>query len=143
MAEIVKEGSDVLVHYVGTLENGNIFDSSIDKAPLKFKVGEGKVIKKFEDGIKGMKVNEERTIKIKAEDAYGSKQEALLLKVPLQTLSNIEDIKIGKTYQMHAPNGQVVFVKVIEKDEETATLDLNHPLAGEGLTFKAKIVEIK
>ena len=143
MAETVQEGSIVKVHYTGTQDNGKVFDTSENKEPLEFKVGDGKVIKGFEDGIKGMKVNEEMTIKIKAEDAYGPRQEALLLKVPLHTLSNIDDIKIGETYQMQAPNGQVVFVKVVSKDEETATLDLNHPLAGEDLTFKAKIVEIK
>jgi len=143
MTETVQEGSTVKVHYTGTLDSGKVFDTSENREPLEFKVGEGKVIKGFEEGIKGMKVDSERIIKIKAEDAYGPRQEVLVLKVPAQTLSNIEDIKIGETYQMQAPNGQVVFVKVISKDQETVTLDLNHPLAGEDLTFKAKIVEIK
>lgn len=143
MTTTVQEGSVVKVHYTGTLSDGTVFDSSVNSEPLQFKVGEGMVIKGFEEGVKGMKLNEEKTITIKSEDAYGPKQEALILKVPPKAFSNYENLKPGETYSMNTSDGQIIRVKVIDKNEESVTIDLNHPLAGEELTFNAKIIEIK
>ena len=78
----MKHGDKVKVHYTGTLDDGTVFDSSEGKEPLEFTIGEGGIIKGFEEGVKDMKLDEEKTIKIKPEDAYGEAQKELMLEFP-------------------------------------------------------------
>ena len=78
----MKPGTKVQVHYTGSLNDGNIFDSSEGKEPLEFTIGENQVIPGFENGIKEMKLNEEKTISIKAKEAYGERDERMVVSVP-------------------------------------------------------------
>ena len=78
----MKPGDKVKVEYTGTLSDGSVFDSSEGRDPLEFIIGNGEVISGFENGVKGMKLNEEKIIKIKPSDAYGEKNEQLIISVP-------------------------------------------------------------
>ena len=131
----VKKGDHVSVHYTGTLDNGTIFDSSEGKAPLEFDVGAGQMIKGFDDAVVGMKVGEEKTVKIKAADAYGETDPKNIIDVPKQNVP--PTVKVGDTLNA---GGQPV--KVIRVTNSTVTIDANHPLAGKDLTFKIKLVKI-
>ena len=77
-----KSGDKVKVHYHGKLTNGETFDSSEDRAPLEFEVGKGMVIKGFDDGVTGMIVGEKKTINIPVDDAYGPKNQDMLIEMP-------------------------------------------------------------
>ncbi len=136
----MNQGTKVKVHYTGTLNDGTVFDSSEGKEPLEFTIGESQVIKGFEDGIKEMKLNEERTINIKPEDAYGESQEQLVMSIPREKFP--ENVEVNGKLVIKSPDGQSIpaFVKEVNKD--SVVIDLNHPLAGKELTFKVKIVEV-
>jgi peptidylprolyl isomerase len=74
-------GDTVRVHYRGTLDDGSEFDSSYDRAPMEFTLGQGAVIPGFEEGVCGLEIGEKRTLRIGPDDAYGSRNQALVHRV--------------------------------------------------------------
>lgn len=138
----VKEGSTVSVHYTGKLTDGTIFDSSDGREPLKFKIGEGSLIRGFEDGVIGMKVDESKTVNIKAAEAYGDVREDLFIDVPKSQLPPDLKIEEGMDLISQQPDGQQVVVKVKEIKPEIVVIDANHKLAGKDLIFEIKVTEI-
>ncbi|MBS3155929.1 peptidylprolyl isomerase [Candidatus Woesearchaeota archaeon] len=139
---MIKNGDKVKVEYEGMLDDGTIFDSSKKHGqPLEFIVGEGNVIKGFDNAVRGMKKGEEKKVKIKAKDAYGESNPQLIKKVPREQLPQKQEIKEGMVLVIGLPNGQRIPARIIEVLNKEITLDLNHPLAGKDLTFKIKVVE--
>ena len=139
---MIKNGDKVKVEYEGMLDDGTIFDSSKKNGqPLEFIVGEGNVIKGFDNAVRGMKKGEEKKVKIKAKDAYGESNPQLIKKVPREQLPQKQEIKEGMVLVIGLPNGQRIPARIIEVLNKEITLDLNHPLAGKDLTFKIKVVE--
>jgi len=137
----VEKGNKVKIEYEGTLADGSVFDSSKNHGqPLEFEVGSGMVIKGFDDSVMGMEKDEEKTVTIEADNAYGQQNDQLIRKIPKDQMpAEIkEDMVIGVTLA----NGQQIPAKVMKIEESEVTLDLNHPLAGKDLTFKIKVVEI-
>lgn len=141
--QVVKKGDKVKVEYTGTLEDGSIFDSS-DKndAPIEFTVGSGKLIKGFEDAVLGMKVGEEKEIKIPPEEAYGPHNPEFVKDMPRDIFPENKQIKIGMIYLVSLQNGRQIPVWISKISKNSVTVDLNPPLAGKTLRFKIKIVEI-
>jgi peptidylprolyl isomerase len=137
-----QEGDTVRIHYIGTLDDGTQFDSSADRDPIEFTLGSQSVIPGFEAGVKGMQVGEQKKIHIPAEEAYGQRNEALVEDIPLQNFPQDMELQIGMQLQAQSPNGENFHVVVIAIGEETATLDGNHPLAGENLHFDLELMEI-
>lgn len=135
-------GDTVRVHYTGTLDDGTVFDSSTGREPLEFTLGEGRVIAGFEEAVTGMEVGETKTSRIDADEAYGPRREDLLLDVPREQIPSEIDLQVGQQLTLQQPNGQAVPVTVADFSDETVTLDANHPLAGEALTFELTLVEI-
>lgn len=136
----MKPGSKVKVHYTGSLNDGSVFDSSEGKEPLEFTIGEKQVIPGFEDGIKEMKLNEEKTIKINAKEAYGDRDEKMVVSIPRDKFP--PDVQAGGTMILKGPEGQRFPAVVKEVRDNEVIIDLNHPLAGKDLNFKVKVVEI-
>lgn len=137
-----KAGDTVLIHYTGTLEDGSVFDSSRGRDPLEFTLGEGQVIPGFESAVTGMEVGEEKTVTIPADDAYGPRRDELMLTVDrAQFPPNIQP-SVGQQLQMSQGNESFV-VTVRDVQDGSVTLDANHPLAGEDLTFALELVEIR
>ncbi len=139
----VKKGDKIKVDYTGTLEDGSVFDSSANHGqPLEFEVGSGQLIKGFDECVIGMKVGEEKEIKLSPAEAYGEQKEELKKKVPKTQLPPSQEPKVGMAMGVGLPNGQQVPAKIIEVADNDVTIDLNHPLAGKTLNFKIKVVEI-
>lgn len=140
--QAVKNGDTVKVHYHGRLTDGTTFDSSEGRQPLEFKVGEGMVIKGFDNGVLDMKPGDKKTVHIPVTEAYGPKNEELIMDFPKANIP--EDLKpeIGMELQMSNPQGNVFPVKVVAVKDEFITLDANHALAGEDLVFDIELVEI-
>ena len=137
-------GNTVKVHYTGTLEDGKVFDTSKGKDPLEFKIGENKVIRGFEDAVKGMDVGEEKDVIIKPEDAYGKRDEALAQEVPRSAFGdNASKLTVGTILGLKDPTGKIINVVITKITPAKVTLDLNHPLAGKALKFKIQVVDIK
>ncbi|MCF6406072.1 peptidylprolyl isomerase [Chitinophaga filiformis] len=141
--QAVKNGDTVRVHYHGRLTNGTTFDSSEGRDPLEFKVGAGMVIKGFDNGVVDMKVGEKRTLNIPVEEAYGPKNDELIMEFPKENIPADLNPQVGMDLQMSNPQGQVFPVKVAAISTDFITLDANHPLAGEALIFDIELVEIK
>lgn len=137
-----EEGNTVKVHYTGTLKNGEVFDSSKDKEPLEFTLGEGQLIPGFEKAVIGMNVGDSTTINIPSAEAYGDSREDLIIAVPKDQLPKEIEPQIGMQLQVNQENGQPVPVRVADITETELKLDANHPLAGEDLTFDIELVNV-
>ncbi len=137
-----KQGDTVKVHYTGKLEDGMVFDSSLDREPLQFKIGEMAVIEGFEQMVSGMNPGDKKTQTIPAEQAYGPHNEELLLEIERHELPKDLDPQVGQILEGGKQDGERVSFKVKAVSEKTVTLDANHPLAGENLIFEIELVEI-
>jgi len=137
----VKEGDTVKVNYTGTLKNGEVFDSSEGKEPLEFTLGEGQLIPGFEKAVVGMAVGDSAKIDIPSDEAYGEEREDLIINVPKNQLPDDVTPKVGMQLQVNQENGQPIPVLIKEVGETELTLDANHPLAGQDLSFEIELVE--
>jgi peptidylprolyl isomerase len=138
-----KDGDTVQVHYTLKLEDGTVFDTSIGGDPLQFTIGDGQLIPGFEQAVVGMSPGESKTVEIPADEAYGPYLEELVMVVDRDQLPEDLQPEVGQQLQIRQPDGQTILVKVIDVSESSVTLDANHPLAGEDLTFDIELVEIK
>ena len=138
-----KQGDTVKVHYTGKLEDGTVFDSTEDRDPIKFTVGQGQVIPGFEQAVIGMNQGETKTETVPADQAYGPYKKDMLIEVDKNKLPQNLNPEVGQELQVRQQNGQQIPVMVKEVSDSSVTLDANHPLAGRDLTFDIQLVEIE
>ena len=138
----VKDGDTVKVHYTGKLENGDVFDSSREQEPFEFKVGNKAVIPGFEKGVLGMEVGDSKTIEIPPEEAYGEKQDELVVEVKKSEFPEDITPTIGQRLQIKQGDGNPIVVTITDLTEDSITLDANHPLAGFTLFFDVEVIDI-
>jgi peptidylprolyl isomerase len=137
-----KSGDTVRIHYTGKLSDGTEFDSSAGRDPLEFSLGSGNVIPGFDNAVDGMTVGDEKTVTIPPEQAYGPKHEQLIQDVPKTALPPELSPEVGMRLQSRTPDGRTMHLVVTDVADESITVDGNHPLAGEDLTFDIKLVAI-
>jgi peptidylprolyl isomerase len=138
--DMTKLGDRVQIHYTGRLEDGTIFDSSRERAPLEFTAGGDEIIPGVSQAVLGMQRGESKTVTVDAEDAYGQRLPDLEHRVSRNMLP--EEARVGDL--LHAKvEGETVVVWVMELGEDFAVLDLNHPLAGHNLTFDIELVAVE
>ena len=142
MPETVGQGDTIRVRYKGLLTNGDVFDESPEGEPLEFQVGSGQVIAGFDEGVRGMRVGERRTVEIESEDAYGPRVEALTNKVAREGMRLDQAPEVGMSLLMKMPDGNDIPLSITEVTDTHVTLDANHPLAGERLIFEIELLEI-
>lgn len=140
--EKVENGMFVSVDYKGSLQNGEVFDTSHERQPIEIKMGEGQLIKGFEKELLGMTVNEKKVFTIDPEDAYGQRDENLTQSFARSDVPPEINPQVGMTVGLYAPDGRQVPARITHMDDDKLTLDLNHPLAGESLTFEIEVVGI-
>jgi FKBP-type peptidyl-prolyl cis-trans isomerase 2 len=143
-AAVAKTGDTVQVNYTGKLADGTVFDSSEGREPYEFTLGAGQAIPGFDKAILGMKVGEKKTVTIPSDEAYGPHLDDMVVEVPREKLpSNIEP-KVGQMLEATRPDGEKIgFIITNVSDNNTVTLDANHPLAGKDLTFDIELVKIQ
>jgi FKBP-type peptidyl-prolyl cis-trans isomerase 2 len=138
-----KNGDIVKVRYIGKLEDGTVFDSSDNKEPLEFKIGEGQVIAGFEEAVIGMGKGDSKTARIPAEKAYGPHREDMVIEVERDKLAADRVPQKGELWQISRQNDDPIIVMVADVDDNKVILDANHPLAGKELTFDIEIEEVR
>tara|TARA_A100001015_G_C14879567_1_gene667836 strand:+ start:396 stop:845 length:450 start_codon:yes stop_codon:yes gene_type:complete len=142
-AKKVESGNNISVHYKGTLDDGQQFDSSYDRGePVTFSVGSGMMIAGFNNGVIGMKVGETKKVEISPQEAYGEHNPDGVQEVTKENFPNDFDFVTGKIIQGTVQNGQPFVATILEEKNDTVTLDFNHPMAGKNLNFEIELVSI-
>lgn len=139
----VKAGDTVRVHYTGRLEDGTVFDSSENREPLEFTVGSGEVIPGFDQAVTGMEPGETKSAVIPPEQAYGPRRDELVVTVDRDRLPQGIEPRVGQRLAVQQQDGRQFQVTVTKVSDDTITLDANHQLAGEKLTFELELVDTR
>jgi|TARA_R110000744_G_scaffold188516_2_gene307858 peptidylprolyl isomerase len=139
----LKTGDKVKIHYIGTLKEGEVFDSSRDREqPLEFVIDDGNLIKGFNDSVKEMVVGDTKKISLVTEEAYGKYIDEAVIEVlksefPPEMKFELKGFVQGQDDKKRPIQGQIIKI-----EEEKITLDMNHPLAGEDLNFEIELLEV-
>ena len=135
-----QEGDFVRVLYIGTLDDGTVFDASElhGGATLNFTIGDGALLPDFEQAVIGLSINESTTVHIPADEAYGPRE----VLADIDEFPEAESLEVGQQWQVPLENGRIIMATVIEVTESSVTLENTHQLAGEDLNFEITLVEI-
>jgi peptidylprolyl isomerase len=139
----VNNASTVTLHYKGTLESGEVFDSSYDREePMTVELGQGTLIPLFEEQLLGMGEGDSQTFTLNPEDAYGDTNPDAFITLEKTQFPDEFDFSTGSVVPLEGPGGQKAVGKIASDDESTVTIDMNHPLAGETLTFEVSVLAV-
>ena len=140
----VEEGKTVTLDYTGTLDDGTEFDSSKKHGQqLTFKVGSGQVIKGFDDNVRTMSVDETKKFRLEPSEAYGEKNDQLVLEVEKSKLPQEQEPQVGMVLGISSPDGKQSPATIIEVTDDKVKIDANHPLAGKALTFEITLSKVE
>jgi peptidylprolyl isomerase len=135
-------GDTVRVHYIGKLEDGTVFDTTVARDPIEFTIGQGQVIPGFEQAVIGMEPGQSQTVRIPASKAFGAYQDEMVQMVHPDQLPEGVRPEVGQQLEIPKEDGQKFVVRVTDISESAITLDANHPLAGKDLVYSIRLVEI-
>lgn len=138
-----KTGDTVKVHYTGTLPDGTEFDSSSGRDPIEFTIGSGDIIPGFEKAAIGMEPGETKKVTVSTDEAYGERHDELVQTVDRGQIPDSIDVEVGMQLQATGPNDEQLVLTVVHLTDESVTLDANHPLAGQDLTFEIEMIEVR
>lgn len=137
-----QQGDTVKVHYTGKLEDGSVFDSSLQRDPLEFTIGEGQIIPGFEKAVVGMEAGQNKTVQVESAEAYGPRYEEMVQVVERTQIPDNISLEVGAQLQANHPQGGPIILTVTDLSDSEVTLDANHPLAGKDLTFEIELVDL-
>jgi peptidylprolyl isomerase len=137
-----KSGDKVSVHYTGTLGSGEEFDSSAGGSPLEFVLGAGQMIPGFDAAVHGMTEGEKKTFTVAADEAYGPRQPDAIQSLGRDELPDDMELELGAVLEAEDSHGHRIMLTVVELTDDSVTLDANHPLAGQDLTFAIELIKI-
>lgn len=139
---MVEEGKFIVIHYTGTFDDGEVFDTSIDRTPLEFQVGAGMVIPGLDKAVVGMAIGDKKDIHIEADEAYGDYDENRKQSYPLADVKQSFDPQVGMSIGVQLDNGHQIPATITEVTDTEVIIDMNHPLAGKALNFNIELLEI-
>lgn len=142
MMSTAGQGDTVTVDYTGKLEDGTVFDTSEDRGPISFTIGDDEVIPGFQEAVVGMETGETTSATLPPEEAYGDRSDEMVFTVPAAELPEDLDPEVGDRLEVQSREGQTFPAVVAEVEGERVTIDANHPLAGEELTFEIELKSI-
>lgn len=143
MAQVDKNTVVTFNYTLKDKETGEILDSSqMHGQPLTILAGKGEIIPGLENRMMGMNVGEIREIEVPAAEAYGEVDQSLIQQAPREYFQGVE-LQKGMPLQAQTPEGQIIQMTVVDFDENTVTVDLNHPLAGKDLVFEIEVVNVR
>jgi FKBP-type peptidyl-prolyl cis-trans isomerase SlyD len=139
---VVKNGTVVSLQYTLSGEDGKTIESNKGKDPLKYTHGNNQIVPGLEKELAGMRMGEEKRVKVTPEEGYGPVDPRGFQEFPKDKIP-AEGLKVGAMLTATGPQGQQVPVRVHEIKEQTVVLDLNHPMAGKTLVFDVKVLDIQ
>jgi len=143
MSNTIKAGDTISVHYKGTLQDGTEFDNSYDRQePISFTAGAGQMIKGFDNAVIGMTEGETKTFTFGSDEAYGQVFPDRMTEMPRTAFPDDFPLEEGGKVPLQAPGGEMLMGTITEASDDSVTIDLNHPLAGETLTFEVEVVKV-
>ncbi len=162
-----KKGDRVTINFVGTMEDGTVFDTTLENdmdscstddcssddcgtddcgcgesGPMELVIGEDEFFTQIEEALVGMAPGEKKTIVIPAEDAFGDYDDEKVFQVKRSDVPDDIYPEVGQELELTGDDDEILEVTVVEVSDEDITLDANHPLAGEDLTYEVELVEI-
>jgi len=140
--EKVKKGDKVAISYIGTFDDGEVFDESEAGEPFEFTVGADEVIVGLDNALLGMEVGEKKDIHVDCEEAYGLYDESLVLSVPKDSAPEDVELEVGNVYTFPLEDGETIDMELTDMTETDYIFDGNHELAGEDLNFKIELLKI-
>jgi FKBP-type peptidyl-prolyl cis-trans isomerase SlyD len=140
---MIGENSVVSMHYKLTDNDGNVIDSSEDMEPLTYLHGAGNIIPGLEKALLGKVEKDALTVKVSPEEGYGEVMQELVEAVPKGAFQGVDTIEVGMSFEAQDPNGQMQRIVVKKVEDDTVTVDANHPLAGVELNFDVNIVSVR
>ena len=140
---VIQTNSAVSFHYSLTDDDGNNIDSSEGKEPLGYLHGAGNIIPGLEKALEGKSVGDSLTVAVAAAEGYGEVQKELIQEVPSSAFQGVDSVEVGMQFEAQTGQGGTVPVTVTAVNEETVTVDGNHPLAGKNLNFDVSIEEVR
>ncbi len=139
----VQNDKVVAFDYTLTLDSGEVADTSEGRGPLKFLVGSGQIIPGLENEMIGMAVGDKKVVNVQPEDAYGISSPEMIQTVPIEHMPDSINLQIGEEIQGQSEDGHIVHGQITSVDSQNVTIDFNHPLADQALTFDIEIVDIR
>jgi len=138
----VQPGSTVTLHYIGTLDNGRIFQSTEEVGPLTVTIGADQLFPALERALLGMEGGETKNVVLSAEEAYGPRRDENVLTVERSLFPAGSSITVGQKLSIDFAGGASRVMRVIAVEDDRVTLDGNHPLAGCELTFALRVERV-
>ncbi|MFP3984667.1 MAG: peptidylprolyl isomerase [Candidatus Bathyarchaeia archaeon] len=140
---VIENGNIVKIHYDVKIGD-RVIDTSRNKDPVEFKVGEGQILQGLDEGVVGLENGEKKTVVVPPEKAFGQRQEGLTKKLPRDKSNEpAKGINEGDIIQCETEQGAVMHATITKVEEDNVTVDLNHPLAGQTITFDLEILDVK
>ncbi len=140
---LIAANKAVSIDYTLTNDAGEVIDSSAGGAPLVYLHGAGNIIPGLEKALEGKKAGEELNVAIEPEDAYGEYLAELVSTLNRSMFEGVDELEVGMQFHASAPDGQMQIVTIRDLDGDDVTVDGNHPLAGQRLTFQVKVVDVR
>jgi FKBP-type peptidyl-prolyl cis-trans isomerase SlyD len=140
---LIAANKAVSIDYTLTNDIGEVIDSSTGGAPLVYLQGAGNIIPGLEKALEGKKVGDELTVSVEPEEAYGEYSAELVSTLSRSMFEGVDELEVGMQFHASAPDGQMQIVTIRDLDGDDVTVDGNHPLAGQKLTFQVKIVDVR
>ncbi|MEJ2519169.1 MAG: peptidylprolyl isomerase [Desulfuromonadales bacterium] len=137
-----QEGDTVTIRFQGLLDDGQQFEAADESGPLQFVLGENEVLPGLELAVLGMQVGDQKTVTLPPEQAYGVRQQKLVEEVAIDALPRGLELSIGDRLEVTAEDGTVFQMEIVSRNEQTVTLDANHPLAGRSLILQIEMISI-
>ncbi|MEA3363783.1 MAG: peptidylprolyl isomerase [Thermodesulfobacteriota bacterium] len=138
----VISGNKVKIHYTGTFDDGEVFDSSREAEPLEFEVGAGHVIPGFDNAVVGMKVGETKQVRLPEEEAYGPYNQEMVFDADPDQFEDGLIPEVGQQFQTQLEDETPLLLTVKSVKDGKIVLDANHPMAGKTLNFDLEVIEI-
>jgi FKBP-type peptidyl-prolyl cis-trans isomerase SlyD len=139
---VIQDGSTVSIEYTLKLDDGSVADTNVGGDPLVFTQGESQILPALESALAGMKAEDTTEVTLSAEEGYGPVREEAFQEMPVDALPE-QGRHVGAQLVGRGPSGQPIFARVVEIEEGTAKVDLNHPLAGQQLHFDVKVLTVE